>query len=260
MPALHDDLSNIARSIVLGLNPSLDTQVLCPKYPVATALAVYRNNYWGNLHDMLAYVYPVIEQLVGKEFFRYLTQQYIAQHPSASGNLHHYGAEMAGFIAAFEPAQGLVYLPDVAKLEWACHRAYFADDVAKLDVSRLSKIQSVNYPNLILQIDPACYLVSSSYPITTIWNAHQPGANYDFHISLESGPSNALVTRQLSTVIVSEMAEAEAIWMQKILSGVSLGKATAVALECHTDFDLSAALKNLVALETLTDFTFENAP
>lgn len=260
MPVLHNNLTDFANSIVSGLDLSSETHVFCTRYSVETALGVYRNNYFGNLHDTLAYSYPVIEQLVGKDFFRYLTKQYIAQHPSTSGNLHRYGAEMADFVASFEPAQSLVYLSDVAALEWACHRAYFADDATQLDVNRLAKIPPENYADLVLHTDPACYLVCSSYPITAIWNAHKPGANCDFYIDLGSGPSNALVSRLLNTVIVSEMAEAEAIWMQSILSGVSLGKATATALECQRDFDLNAAFKNLVDRGILTDFTLENEP
>jgi hypothetical protein len=260
MPSLHSDLPDFARAIALGLDLSPDTQAWCPEYPVATALAVYRNNYFGNLHHALAGAYPVIEQLVGKEFFRFLTRHFARLHPSASGNLHHYGAQMAGFIATFEPVQNLVYLSDVAALEWACHRAYFAQDDATLDVGRLSKVPAGNYPDLILHTHPACHVVRSRFPITAIWHAHQPGANGDFHINLESGPSNALVSRQHNTVIVSEMAEAEATWLQSMRCGVSVGKATAAALERDPDFDLHAALKNLLERGILIDFTLDTAP
>lgn len=260
MPALHSDLPDFARAIVLGLDLSPNTHAFCPEYPVATALAVYRNNYFGNLHDTLVYAYPVIEQLVGKEFFRLLTRHFVRLHPSASGNLHHYGAQMAGFIATFEPAQSLLYLSGVAALEWACHCAYFAEDEATLDVSRLSKVPAENYADLVLHTHPACHVVRSRFPITAIWNAHQPGANGNFHINLESGPSSALVSRQHNTVIVSEMAEAEATWLQSMRSGVTVGKATAAALERDPDFDLHAALKNLEERGVLIDFTLGNVP
>jgi hypothetical protein len=260
MPALHSDLPDFARAIVLGLDLSPNTQAFCPEYPVATALAVYRNNYFGNLHDTLAYAYPVIEQLVGKEFFRLLARQFIETHPSADGNLHHYGAQMAGFIATFEPAQSLVYLSDVAALEWACHCAYFAEDDATLDIRSLSKVPAGRYADLVLRTHPACHVVCSRYPITAIWQAHQPGANRDFHINLENGPSNALVSRQHKTVIVREMKEAEATWLQSIRSGVSVGNATAAALERDPDFDLNAALKNLVECGILINFSLDNTP
>ena len=128
MSALSDDLSGFARAIVRGEQPSPLIKANYQHYTVDVAIEVYRNNYRGNLLDALAGAYPVIEQLVGKDFFRLMARKYSEQYPSHSGNLHHYGAELAEFIAAFEHARELPYLTDVAALEWACHRAWFADD------------------------------------------------------------------------------------------------------------------------------------
>ncbi|MDE2260456.1 MAG: putative DNA-binding domain-containing protein [Betaproteobacteria bacterium] len=260
MPALSNDQADFARAIVLGLDLSPQAHAVCPKYRVATAMAVYHNNYRGNLHDTLASAYPVTEQLVGKDFFRVLTKQFIEQYPSRSGNLHHYGAEMADFIADFEPAQSLVYLSDVAALEWACHRAYFAEDEATLDVSGLSKVPAENYADLVIHTHPACHMVRSIYPIAAIWNAHQPGANSDFHIDLDSGSSNALVSRKENTVMVTELTEAGATWLQSIRSGAPLGEATSGVLERYPDFNLNTALLNLLEQGVLADFTLENMP
>jgi len=260
MPSLRDDLADFARAIVRGAELSSQINAAYPNYPVTTAIEVYRNNYRGNLHDTLASAYPVIEQLVGKDFFRLLTRKFIGQNPSRSSNLHHYGAEMAGFIAAFEPAQGLVYLPDVAALEWACHCAWFADDAAALDFDKLSQIPPGQYADLILRTHPACHLVRSRYPIAAIWHAHQPGANSDFHIDLDSGSSNALVSRKDDVVRVSELTEADAAWLQGIQAGTPLGIATAATQIRYPVFDLQAALLHLVAQDVLTDFSLRTMP
>lgn len=259
MPALHDELSDFARAIVRGEEPSLQIATGYPHYSVDVALGVYRNNYRGNLHDTLAGAYPVIEQLVGNPFFRLLTRQYIGQHLSIGGNLHHYGAEMAGFVAIFEPAQGLAYLPDVAALEWACHCAYFADDAAMPDIgltfiNKLAQVPPEHYPDLILHPHPSCHLVRSRYPIAAIWHAHQLGADSDFYIDLDSGPSNALVSRKDDAVLVSELTDAGATWLQAIRAGTRLGAATAATQRFYPDFDLQAALLHLVERQVLTDF------
>ncbi|RFC35503.1 MAG: putative DNA-binding domain-containing protein [Candidatus Nitrotoga sp. LAW] len=260
MLVLNDDLSDFARAIVRGEEPSSRVVTSYQNYSVAIAIEVYRNNYRGNLHDTLAGAYPVIEQLVGKDFFRLLTRQFIGQYFSRSGNLHHYGAEMAGFIAAFEPAQGLVYLPDVAALEWACHCAYFAEDAATLDIGKLAQVPPEQYPDLILHIHPACHLVRSRYPITAIWHAHQPGASGDFHIDLDSGASNALISRKNDVVVVSALTEGDAAWLQGIQAGTSLGEATATTLEHYPDFNLQTALLKLVAQNVLANFNLGAAP
>lgn len=260
MPALSDQLSGFAGAIVRGDEPSLQIDNSYPHYSAAAAIEIYRNNYRGNLHDTLAGAYPVIMQLVGDEFFRFLARKFIEQHPSRSGNLHHYGAEMADFVAAFEPAWGLPYLPDVAALEWACHRAYFADDAPTLDLGKLAQMPPGQYPDLVLHTHPSCHLVRSRYPVVTIWQAHQPGADVDFRIDLDSGTSIALVNRKDDVVTVNELSAADAGWLQAIQHGTALGEATAVALERHPDFDLQGLLLNLVAQGALTDISLRDKP
>jgi hypothetical protein len=258
MPALTEELSGLARAIVRSEALPPQTDMAYQNYSAATALDIYRNNYHGNLHDALAGAYPVIEQLVGRDFFRHMTRQFIGLHPPHSGNLHHYGAQMPAFVAAFEAAQTLPYLADVAALEWACHCAYFADDAAALDLGQLAQIAPGHYPALILHT--ACELVCSGYPIAAIWHAHQPGASSDFHIDLDSGPCNALVSRRDDVVVVSELAQADAAWLKMIQSGTPLGAATDATQQRHPGFDLQAALLNLIAQDALTGFSLGATP
>jgi hypothetical protein len=256
MPALSDQLSGFAGAIVRGDEPAPQIDKSYPHYSVSTAIDVYRNNYRGNLHDTLAGAYPVIEQLVGNDFFRFMARKFIEQHPSRSGNLHHYGAEMADFVATFEPAGTLPYLSDVAALEWTCHRAYFAEDAATFDIARLAQMPAEQYADLILHTHPSCHLVRSRYPVVAIWHAHQPGAADEFRIDLDSGASLALVCRHDDVVIVSELSAADAGWLLAIQAGVPLGEATAATLEHHPDFDLQGLLQNLVAQGVLTEINF----
>ena len=94
----------------------------------------------------------------------------------------------------------------------------------------------------------------SSYPIAAIWQVHQPGAACDFHIDLDSGPCVALVSRKDDVVRVNELTEAEAAWLHVLQAGAPLGDATAATLKCYENFDLHAALLNLVAQDVLTGF------
>ena len=253
MSALNEDLSDFARSIVRGEVPPPGIEKNYRNYSVDVAIEVYRNNYRGNLHDALAGAYPVIEQLVGKDFFRLLTRNFIGEHVSRGGNLHHYGAEMASLVAAFEPARELAYLPDIAALEWACHCAYFAEDAATLDLGKLAQIPPEKYADLIVPVHPSCQVVFSRYPIAAIWHAHQPGAPADFHIDLDSGSCNALVNRKEDIVVVNEMRDDDAAWLRSIQAGNSLGTATDTTLKRYPDFDLQSALRSLLQAGVLVD-------
>ena len=109
------------------------------------------------------------------------------------------------------------------------------------------------YADLILHT--ACRLVHSPYPLAAIWYAHQPGANSDFHIDLDSGSSNALVSSKEDVVLVSELSDSDAAWLQHIQAGRWLGTATALTLELYPDFDLQAVLLNMDAQGALSDFS-----
>lgn len=255
MTTLFEDLSGLADAITQDGKPPAQIKQGYRAYTADTAIEVYRNNYFGNLIDALAGAYPVVEQLVGRDFFRMMARRYIERQGSHSGNLHHYGEAMPGFIAAFEPARELVYLPDVASLEWAYHCAYFADDVSLLDVTTLTQVSPEQYEGLVLHLHPACRLVNSRYPVAAIWRAHQPGAPEEFHIDLDSGRCSALVSRKEDVVQVDELLPVNSTWLQYILAGVPLGTATEATLEHHADFDLQAMLLQLTRQGLLTRFS-----
>lgn len=258
MPSLHETLADFAGAIVRGNQPSLPLDAKYGNYTLDVALDVYRNNYRGNLHDALAGAYPVVEQLVGKDFFRLLVWRFIEKHDSASGNLHRYGAEMADFIAGFEPARELPYLPGVASLEWACHCAYFADNAPGLDMEKLAQISPEQHPDLVLHLHPACSVVRSRYPVGVIWEAHRPGADSDFHIDLDSGPCNLLVTRRKGLPLLLDLRDAETEWLLSVQAGTPLGEAADAVLERHPDFDLQETLLYLASQDVLCGFSLRS--
>lgn len=252
MLALREDLRDFARAIVRG-DEMPHAIATYQNYSAATAVDIYRNNYFGNLHDALAGAYPVIKQLVGDDFFRFMARKFAACFPSRSGNLHHFGVELAEFLTTFVPAQTLPYLADIAALEWACHVAYFAHDEDIFDVRQLVEIAPEDYPSLKLNLNPACRVLRSRFPISEIWRAHQPGASCDFHIALDSGSCVALAYRKDDAVLVEDIDASFADWLQAIQGGVLMGAASDTTLARHADFDLSAALQKLLAEKILVD-------
>lgn len=257
---LNAELAHFARAIVGGEGPSQQVNGIYADYSADIAIDIYRNNYRGNLHDALAGAYPVVKQLVGDDFFRFMSRKFIAQYPSRSANLHHYGAELADFVATFEPAKELEYLPDVATLEWACHVAYFADDADALVIDELAQVSPERYTELILHLQPSCHLLHSRYPIAAIWHAHQPGACDDFRIDLDGGVCNALVYRKDDVVMVAELTEADAEWLRRIKAGMPLGDAAAETLERHPHFDLLSALQRQMAHNVFSSFDLGATP
>ena len=228
--------------------------IICPNYPALRGIEVYRNNYRGNLHDTLAGAYPVLRQLVGEDFFRLLAKHYIERYSSHNGNLHRYGNEMAGFLSHFENTQHIAYLPDMARLEWAYHHAYFAEDVPPFDLTRLANIAPESYGDLRWGLNPSCALLTSAHPVATIWQAHQDGAPADFHIDLDSGGDDLLVYRKELSVDIVSIAPASLHWLAQLQQDIRMGAATETTLSIHPDFDLATTLRHWLAQGVLIDF------
>jgi hypothetical protein len=246
-----DTLARFSAVIRTGAEFEADA-IACPHYPAARGVDVYRNNYRGNLHDALAGAYPVVRQLVGEEFFRFLAKRFIAGQPSRSGDLHRYGGELADFLTRFENTQHLPYLPDMARLEWACHCAYFAPDAAPFDLARLACIRPESYAGLRWRLHPGCTLLVTGFPVAAIWQAHQDDA--DFRIDLDRGGEHLLVHRKDLRPDIAGIAPAELHWLAQLQQDIAMGAATEATLAAHPDFDVAAVLRRWLAQGVLVDF------
>ena len=103
----------------------------------ARRFAVHRNNVVAGLVKALQTRFPVVQKIVGEEFFAAMARVFVMRKPPRTPILAMYGDEFAAFIAAFEPAGELAYLADVARLEAARTRAYHAADAMPIERSRV---------------------------------------------------------------------------------------------------------------------------
>lgn len=194
--------------------------------PPQARLGLYRNSVTGVLTHTLSEQYSVCERLVGEVFFAGMAAYYIRQTASNSPDLNDYGAGFADFIAGFEHAQGLPYLADVARLEWAWQRAYFgpveAQDVASIIASNLE----ANQVGVKLQLDASSSLISSNYPILAIWQSNQPGAA-EPPIRLDQGGDKLLVGRFKGEQQIVSVSEANWQLLSLMQQGVSLAELAA---------------------------------
>jgi hypothetical protein len=219
----------------------------------ARRLAIYRNNTLHNLLQALRDVYPVVEQLVGEDFFAAAARRFIVEQPSTSGDVQRFGAEFGDFLSGFAPAAGLPYLGDTARLEWLVHRAFHATDHGPLSLASLARFASEDYDRLGFELHPACGLIASTYPIDRIWAAHQGGPVDAAAIDLSHGPVWLLVRRPQFEVSVLPLSAGEFTWLSRLAAGQTLDAATLAAGDADPDFDLGAMLAQHVGVATLVE-------
>lgn len=138
----------------------------------ATArVRIYRNNVLGNLTGALRLTFPAVERLVGADFFAGAAAQFIPAAPPLSADLYEYGAAFPAFLAAFEPAQRITYLADVARLEWAVSQALHAPFVPALTASALLGVPEARQADLRFTPHPSLSLLALAHPAKAIWEA-----------------------------------------------------------------------------------------
>lgn len=219
---------------------------------------VYRNNVFHNYREALSDVHPVVERLVGEDFFLFAADRYVESQPSQYGNLHRYGANFGAFLDGFEPASSLPYLGDVARLEWLIHESFHAADHMGMAPDRLCLPAAGQLDELQLVLHPACRLFESPFPVHRIWRSNQPEST-DQTVDLGAGAVRLLVRRDRYAVELQELEPGEYALLCSSRQGNGLGRALAAALEANPEFDLGAFLACRVADATVVDWNFAAA-
>lgn len=158
---------------------------------VERRFAVYRNNVAHGLTRALAQRFPVVERLVGAEFFAAMARVFIAAHPPHSPVLFRWGGEFPAFLERFPPVAALPYLPEVARLEGLRGEAYHAADAAPVTAAALAAAAGAA-GGLRIGLHPSLRLFRSRFSAVTIWGANQPGA----------GPAGPLVADRAEMAVI----------------------------------------------------------
>jgi Putative DNA-binding domain len=210
----------------------------------ARRFAVYRNNVVVGLGKALKSRFPVVEKIVGEEFFAAMTRVFVTEQPPRSPLLATYGDGFPAFLAAFEPARELPYLADVARLEAARTRAYHAADVMPVGAEHFAALDNYTVGDIRIAMHPSTEIVRSSHPIVTIW-AMNNGEQALAPIENWRG-EDALVSRPYLEVEVRGLPPGGAAFLSALAAGSPLGEAAEAALADDPNFDLTGNLAGLI--------------
>lgn len=237
----------------------LEPSMPCPTQLVAwngsdptRRLAVHRNNVIGSLVDALAQTFPVVQELVGAEFFGAMASVFVRQSPPRSRILAHFGTSFADFIDCFGPARSVPYLSDMARLEMARVRSYHAADIEPVASGEveLAMARSEQLAELCMISHPSLHVLQSAYAIVSLWVAHQEAGDLGSIDPFQA--ESALVLRDGLDVLVLRISSETAGFVGAIQQGHCLGDAANAALDASPDFDLAATLALLLGHGALT--------
>jgi len=244
-------------SAVLGQDtPEIDQNIRANPFSSKQRLNIYSNNVTISLRNALRAVYPVIHKLVGDEFFNAMSRDFIVKYPSRSGNLHDFGEQLSSFIGSFAPAGELVYLADVARLEWAYHSVFHAKNSQLFNIEKLQQVHLSDYGNLSFTLSPASRLVRSTYPILRIWEANQEYNQSELNdpISLDEGESLILVLRREMNIEFQTLNHTDFSFLSAIDNKENFFTACDAATSIEKNCDVGQLLQKHILSGAITDF------
>jgi hypothetical protein len=219
--------------------------------------SVYRNDVMAGLVSALRTRFPVVEQLVGPEFFKALARDYVAEEPPRSPVLLYYGDTFPLFIDGFAPAAPIPYLGDVARIELARELAYDAADVTPVDGAAFAALPRGRLGELRMRLHPSISIVTSRYPAFSIWRVNQ---NLDRVVPVSPwAPEAALIARPFLTVETRQVSDGMARFIRKLADDATLAEALDAGMAASEKFDVSEAFALLIATDIVIGFV-SNVP
>lgn len=248
---ISDCLSGKLKQDNILLAKDIDSSVISAQ----GLMGIYQHSAIANITHSLSLTYPVIEKLLGKEFFSAMCREFVYVTWPKSGNMDDYGAEFSDFLAEFEHAKHLLYLKDVARLEWAFHQSSLAEDALITDWSTLAKVSDIL--QLKFLVTPSFSLISSDFPIDKIWHLNQNDNSSDFEVELAGEQGNntfiVLFRQQLKTVVLP-ISVGEFTLLSAFDNGETFETSIVVASAKQAGFSIDDSLKKFIELGVIQGF------
>jgi len=210
------------------------------------AFAVYRNTVMKGCIDALQANYPAVTRLVGEEWFRAAAAVHVRETLPADPTLLHYGSAFADFLARFQPAAELPYLPGVARLDRYWTEAHCAPDENTLDPMAVSRLAPEVLAGVVLHpLGAARWAWFEEAPVYTIWSRNRNGGG-DPGADLDWRPEGALLVRPRDAVEWFALDAAGCAFLDACAAGGTLGEAAEAALQAQGDANLALLLARLL--------------
>ena len=158
-----------------AVTPPLMAELADANHPqTVRGLAAYRRNGHAAAERALRAAYPVIAALIGDENFDPLARELWHHHPPLRGDLAQWGDALPAFLQQHAQLADTPYLGDVARAEWALHRAGSAAD-ATPDLPSFARLAQEDPRGLGLTLAPGTAVIASRHPVASLVTAHLYG-------------------------------------------------------------------------------------
>ncbi len=212
---------------------------------------VYRNNVVLSLTEALITAFPSVCRRIGEGHFRALAGQFLRRHPPKSPLIMFYGDEMPDFLAGIDSLSSVGYLPDLARIDLARRQSYHAADARATDPGALQALTTEALMEARIGIAPATRVVSSPWPILSLWRQVMEGAEEAGTVP-EARAEDVLIARPEHDPVLIGLPPGGAVFVTGLQARQSFAGALDAATGAAAGFDLAATLGALLSGGAIT--------
>ncbi len=209
---------------LLGQENQIEKLIAAPSMQAKNFIERYRKSRTARFNKILQSTYPVCHALVGDNYFKQLAHFYQKEYLHDEPELTFYGKYFSAFLHSPNLHQNLVYLPDMARLEWACYQILQGSFIAGMEVNKLSEIPTKKQGLLKFTLGATHSLFTSPYPIAAIWQQHFKPPELHREIDLNEGPCEMLVYRSGWDLTLEPLSKSEYLFLSCIEQGMHFAK------------------------------------
>lgn len=129
----------------------------------SAAMSVYRANHLHGLIDVLLAVHEKTAEMLGENAFKAFARDYVRAYPLSCSDRNFYGATFGDFLADHPQLGDLAWLPDLARFEFAIHRAYNAED------AEACGFESLLDPNSGATLHPSARILTTACDVRSLY-------------------------------------------------------------------------------------------
>jgi hypothetical protein len=190
-------------------------------------VGVYHGMYLARMREALESDYPALARFLGPQGWERLVTAYVLVHPSRSYTLNALGRDLPGFVRTARVRRP-AFCRDLARLEWAATEVFDAAQTPPLTAAGIAAVEPGAWTRARLLPVAALRLVALD---------HDAGAHLD---ALREGRRRppvrvrrcrVVVYRRGYAVIRREQTAAAFALLEDLLSGLTVGRALARALD-----------------------------
>ncbi|MEX0297592.1 MAG: putative DNA-binding domain-containing protein, partial [Kordiimonas sp.] len=155
--------ADFRRAIHAGNMPkNLQEKIVEDALSAEARMHVYQNNYHMTLVSLLQGIFPLTSAFVGEEFLKGAAKLFLSDNPPHDPRLERFGEQFPGFLNEYPHASDVIYVADIAKLEWAVHELQHVRALEEGNEAVATHIEGVT-------LNPNVRLIQSDYPLIQLW-------------------------------------------------------------------------------------------